>query len=61
MTRKDAGIPSNITLMCPTPMRATMAATPFRYGRWISGTSSLSWDGYPTGLVERKAATLLPF
>ena len=36
LTRKDAGIPSNITLMCPTPMRATMAAAPFRYGRWIT-------------------------
>ena len=35
--------------------------SPFRYGRWISGTSSLSWNGYPTDLAERKAATLLPF
>ena len=31
------------------------------YGRWISGTSSLSWNGYSTDLAERKAATLLPF
>ena len=31
---------------------------PFRYGRWIGGTSSLSWKGCRTGLAERKAATL---
>ena len=32
-TRKVAGIPLNIILIFPTPTRAIMAATLFRYGR----------------------------
>ena len=37
---------------------AIMAAAPYRYGRWISGTGSLSWNGLRTGSAARRAATL---
>ena len=31
---------------------------PSRYGRWISGTSSLSWNGLRTGSAARRAENL---
>ena len=35
-----------------------MAADPSRYGRWISGMSSPSWNGLRTGSAARRATTL---
>ena len=51
-SRKDAGTPLNITSMYRTPTKATTAAAPSRYGRWMNDTSRRSLKGSPTGLAR---------